>query len=401
MHLQRVQVHDFRVLKNIDISFEKEFEPRIFPLGSLNGGGKSTLLQLIFVLLHCSSDPEKIPFLKNMLWNFKIDEGCERRDLATVEIWDGEKVVKLNFFAYRDSYIRELLSDSTTEDVTSKDYLIFSVFDKLEPTIAEISNLETRIKQRETIIEQLERISKIENDEELRSQLVKLINRYGRQLKSIGSQSLSEIWLEDLQKELQEALEEDKITLGELYAKSKRLEGALQQVEKYLKSQKLIYICSYLDSDSTDNEEVLLCFVETIDINQAEQFLKELSARIFLAAPATQVFLFLSQKDRKFLFKPNKNRNDYSSALQDSKHELQNFFTYDFLAVDILVDSFKNVRDQDFREAIETGEYGNNYKKLLHDLNSVLLNKRINLSSDFSGVTFKIDQDGKSVDIYP
>ena len=51
MHLQRVQVPDFRVLKDIDITFEKDFFPRIFPLGSLNGGGKSTLLQLIFILL--------------------------------------------------------------------------------------------------------------------------------------------------------------------------------------------------------------------------------------------------------------------------------------------------------------------------------------------------------------
>lgn len=31
MHLERVQVSDFRVLKNVDISFEKEFETRIFP----------------------------------------------------------------------------------------------------------------------------------------------------------------------------------------------------------------------------------------------------------------------------------------------------------------------------------------------------------------------------------
>ena len=62
MKLQRVQVPDFRVLKNVDISFEKDFVPNIFPLGSQNGGGKSTLLQLIFVLLHCSGDSNKHGF---------------------------------------------------------------------------------------------------------------------------------------------------------------------------------------------------------------------------------------------------------------------------------------------------------------------------------------------------
>lgn len=51
MRLLRVQVPEFRALKDVDISFEPDFVPQVFPLGSLNGGGKSTLLQLIFVLL--------------------------------------------------------------------------------------------------------------------------------------------------------------------------------------------------------------------------------------------------------------------------------------------------------------------------------------------------------------
>jgi hypothetical protein len=43
MHLLRIQVPDFRVLKDVDITFEKEFSPRIFPLGSQNGGGKDLI----------------------------------------------------------------------------------------------------------------------------------------------------------------------------------------------------------------------------------------------------------------------------------------------------------------------------------------------------------------------
>ena len=58
MFLKRVQVPDFRALKNVDISFEEQLEPHVFPLGSQNGGGKSTLLQLIFVLLRCYTNPE-------------------------------------------------------------------------------------------------------------------------------------------------------------------------------------------------------------------------------------------------------------------------------------------------------------------------------------------------------
>jgi predicted ATP-dependent endonuclease of OLD family len=127
MHLQRVQVPDFRVLKDIDISFEKEFSPRIFPLGSLNGGGKSTLLQLIFILLHCSADPKKHEFIQNLLEDFAIPEGSNQRVVAKFEIWDGEKTVNINFFVYRGTEI-------SPELITGKKNFI----DLYEPTSGKI-----------------------------------------------------------------------------------------------------------------------------------------------------------------------------------------------------------------------------------------------------------------------
>ncbi|MFB2834032.1 hypothetical protein [Floridanema evergladense] len=52
----------------------------------------------------------------------------------------------------------------------------------------------------------------------------------------------------------------------------------------------------------------------------------------------------------------------------------------DFLAVDLLIESFKAARDKDFRKAIETGKYGNNYQELIKNMNLLLLNKKINVS---------------------
>jgi predicted ATP-binding protein involved in virulence len=121
MHLQRIQVPEFRVLKDVDITFEKEFIPRIFPLGSLNGGGKSTLLQLIFVLLHCSTDPSRTIFIKNMLDGFKIPEGSDRRVIAILDVWDGDKSVKLEFFSYKDSSARNLLLNQNGESEAGKE----------------------------------------------------------------------------------------------------------------------------------------------------------------------------------------------------------------------------------------------------------------------------------------
>src|ERR671933_156133 len=171
MHLQRIQVPDFRCLKNVDTSFEKEFVPRVFPLGSQNGGGKSTLLQLIFVLLHCCVDPERVTFLRNILHGFKIDDNAEKRVLAIIDIWDGEKIVQLEFFSYRDSYIGELMTSSYKNEASDYAYLTFSVSTKLEAVKNKISIAEKEIYNLDKTINRLETFKKIENDEERRLRL--------------------------------------------------------------------------------------------------------------------------------------------------------------------------------------------------------------------------------------
>lgn len=125
MRLLRIQVPDFRVLKNVDISFEKEFIPSIFPIGSQNGGGKSTLLQLIFVLLHCSTHSDRTEFLQNMLNGFTIQDDSGKRILAIIDIWDGEKIVKLEFSSY-DSSIKGLLGEIYINDMIVKNVIIYN-----------------------------------------------------------------------------------------------------------------------------------------------------------------------------------------------------------------------------------------------------------------------------------
>ena len=114
MHLKRVRVPDFRVLKDIDITFEPDLIPRIFSIGSLNGGGKSTLLQLIFTLLHCCINKDRIPYLQNFLEGFEIES---RRDLATIEIVINDINIELNFFCCTDIYVEEIGRASCRERV--------------------------------------------------------------------------------------------------------------------------------------------------------------------------------------------------------------------------------------------------------------------------------------------
>jgi predicted ATP-dependent endonuclease of OLD family len=96
VYLHRVQIPNFRVLKNVDITFERDLTPKIFPLGSLNGGGKSTLLQLVFTLLYSCGKASDLSFLENMLHGFS--------DNSLVAIVDCILLhnisVKLEFTAY-------------------------------------------------------------------------------------------------------------------------------------------------------------------------------------------------------------------------------------------------------------------------------------------------------------
>ena len=305
MRLLRVQVPDFRVLKNIDISFEKDFFPQIFPIGSQNGGGKSTLLQLIFILLHCSGDSEKIEYVVNLLDRCQLEDELDQKPLAIFEILtDNREEVKLEFFICSDAYVKNLLSnlDGQKEDL-------------------------------------------------------------------------------------------DTVNVDDLL---------LAMFKNFLGINKLVYLCQ---ANNQKNEKIfLLCKFSQAIQEEFQLFMKELSSKIFLAAPSTQVFIFLPKATNKSLFQINQGNPDSSNyylAMADIKKKLSNLFTYDFLPVELLINYFIMARDQDFAQAIETGEYGNNYQLKRQNLNSILSDKEINLDKDISGITFKFKGDTNGEELYP
>lgn len=409
MHLLRVQVPDFRGLKEIDISFEKDFFPKIFPLGSQNGGGKSTLLQLIFVLLHCSVDPARKQFLKNLLRGLKIDETSPQKTLAIMDIWDGEKIVKLSFICVKNDIFIEkipLLKDAP-EATSNFSQFTFSILTEIESIKNVIARTEEENRELKKIINEYLELAKpfSESNRETAWKLTVALIGTKRLLQQIGqkfgwaSSSIidSSSSLEEL---ILEVLKISQAQLDHHYNEEQELNTSSQQFIKILELAKLRYILSYATDDSENNNEVLLCHIDNLNINEAESFLKRLSENIFLAAPATQVFLFLSRGARNLLFK-NSESNNYYSELDSAKSQLPSFFTYDFFMVDLLIESFEDARDRDFIKAIETGEYGNNYKTLKNDLNQMLVNKKINLDRDFAGVNFKLDNNGETRELYP
>lgn len=242
MQLLRVRVPNFRALKDVDITFEKDFVPQIFPLGSLNGGGKSTLLQLIFILLH---RPSNYVYVINLFDYFILDDKgyC---DIATLEVLDNHQVYEINF-------------------------------------------------------------------------ICSSINRHNS----------------------------------------------------------LAHSASYLAENlgiMHDDDKALFCRCAKLDSENLELLLTDLSNSIFLAAPSSQIYLFLSPEERKSLFKMGGN---YNNALEKAKKSLAGFFTYDTSPVAEIVKFFRVARDMDFDEKVKTGHYGNHYDRMLHDINQIIAGKKV------------------------
>jgi len=427
MFLRRVQVPDFRVLKDVDITFEPEFSPHIFPIGSLNGGGKSTLLQLIFILLSCSGDSEKHFLIQNMLDEYKLSTESEQR-LISFEIENENEIVKLDFVVYPDNLYSNLANTDDfrlsikPDHIIEEEYLKFSSLQELKFLKEKISELESTIQIFSTALDNIKEAINTENLDEREKIISDVVERlrkshrifmlnsnfhspfYLRQaIESLikpskkNKELLSNNKSDNILLEIENKLEYYKNQLVQANESNNKIENCNVMILDCLKTKKLSFICNF-NINPNENGALLLRINDGNNVDLMS-FLKKISNKIFLAAPPTQIFLFTSIESRKLLFKQLD--SDYNSAIQSLKNRLSNFFTYDFLSVDLLIEAFKFARDRDFKEKIKHGEYGNYYGNLLNELNSLLGNKKVNFDEDFAGVNFQIDINGESRELYP
>jgi predicted ATPase len=395
MHLKRVRVPDFRVLKDVDITFEKEFTPKIFPLGSQNGGGKSTLLQLIFVLLHCSPDPEKLHFIKNMIDGFKLRDGENKRILATFDIIACKEEAVFEFFVCNDFYFKELFEPEELDELNNNQDFHFPRLEFLEGDQYEIFQEERSISSLEELVNEFVKTNT--DNENLTSLKINALKKSIETLGSIGSGIIK--FLENKNLTIKEKLHSLKIEIQKLKDDieiSKKQNNVFSNIRENilnkLKSNNIFCLI--------EEKELLLCQIRNLDLENAKHLLNELSNKVFLAAPSTQVFLFLDRQTKMLLFHKHKD-DKYYFELMMTKLVIIGLFMYDFFLVDLLIDSFMAARDKDFQIAITTGKYGNHYQTLLNQLNSLLANKKLSLKADLSGVNFSMDNGNEIVELGP
>ncbi len=312
MQLRRVQIPDYRVLQGVDLTFDAGLSPQVFPLGSENGGGKSTLLQLVFVLLHCTGVRGRDGFVRNIMASFDHPPELAEKMVAVIELWDGENIRTIEFVSLSDQFLRDELGEKAPKEGFA----------------------------------------------------------------AIGPR--------------------------------RRRKLPRDLVQRLLVARGYAWPRWYPQGDEDEEVGYALAVRERgADVGTLMDLLRQCRRSIFLLAPSSQPFLFLTWSSRQAFVRaqeePELEEDDeeadersplvaYLQELDTAAEELPGFFAYDWISVDALVELFGQARDRDFADAVKAGgKYGTAYPDMLRDVNTLLRGKRVRPLEDLSGVEFIVD----------
>jgi predicted ATPase len=373
MFLKKIYIEKFRVLKNIEIQFEKEFTPTIFPLGSLNGGGKSTLLQLVFTLLHCLFNEKRHQYLVNLLSTLTLS----KQDITTLAKFD-------ILHDDKEFYLEFILADNHFEGQNFNVFLLN--VEELEQKLEENKRLKAKYSSLLKLENKMNSSNRVSPSREQWQEILRYINTIkADELYKIARENESD---DDYKKLLDHLLRPYKENYDDdLYLMLKEEKNKQSKIRHLLKSKEMLYVTHL------DNKKVLLCKTNIDDPN----VLTKMSDKVYLAAPSTQVFLFLSDKEKKAVFSKESGIENYVNYINEAKKNLTGFFTYDFASTDLIIKSFEKARNKDFEDALEYGEYGNHFKALKTELNRFLIDKTITVNKQLSSIIFKLKNDDEKL----
>lgn len=377
MFLKKLKIYDFRVLKDVELSFEPEFTPTVYPLGSLNGGGKSTVLQLVFTLLHCSFDESRHKYLGNIL-GYLAKANLGKVKIADFEIIHENTEYSLEFIIHPHTFdkfdFNSFLDLEEIKDKISRAKSLTEVYvsaSSIQEKINRNRNARLSPLMEEELRDIMRKYAQYSDDEDFRI-------RQHRRRESSGSERL-EFYKESIHHILLKTLE---INLDRLDNMLSTTSAEADKLKKALQSNNFLYITHLTD------EKVLLCKT-TAD----SRVLENISSKVYLATPITQILLFLSEDEKRSLFSRENDifDDDYFSSVNNAKESLPGLFTYDFGSPNVIANAFKMARDKDFKEALNSDDYGENLKKLKKELHDFLIGKTITIAPDFSRVIFKLE----------
>lgn len=364
MKLLKVHVHNYRHLKDVSLTFEPDLYPQVFAIGSENGGGKSTLLQLVFTLLHCTPHPNLHKFVTNAIQHMKSSlENLEEKihQIIDIELMDKNEIILISYLLYpagsQDEENIENLSIGGAVDL-----------------IALAKSLKNKINS-----------LNLDKNENLRQ-----LNAKYAVLKS--SRSTNEA--EDRARKIEATLQRiDKL----IRVAQEELENIPEKVcYQVLKEANLKFICS-IDINSGNSEVShfnLCCTINHHSSIESHNLLVNLSKQIFLAGQTTQPYIFLSNANIGDMFNSDKS---YEITLENARLEIGNLYNFNAFAVNEIIAAFKIALEEDAKSMIQNGYYGSSFSDLTKELKFILGgNKEILPTPECNGLTIRYYIDDKN-----
>jgi predicted ATPase len=358
MKLLKVHVHNYRHLKDVSLSFEPDLYPQVFAIGSENGGGKSTLLQLIFTFLHCAPNPELHKFAINAIQHMKGSlENLEERihQIIDIDLLDKDgKNISISYLLYPVS--------SQEPDNIEKISIFGAIYLLFQANL--LKNTIDSLYSKKAFLEgNLIQLNSIKNLEENIKQQLR------NELKNITAEIVS----------LQENLDATPINIYNQPLLQSNLEilfflqlSSFGELSNYC-------LCYKIKSDSS------------LSINN---ILTNLSKHILLAGQTTQPYIFLSNDDIENMFNSNKS---YEQTLETARLEIGNLYNFNAFAVNEIIAAFKTALEEDAKSMIQNGFYGSSFSDLTKELKFILGgNKEILPTPECDGLTIRYYIDDKN-----
>ncbi|SFV66090.1 hypothetical protein MNB_SV-12-879 [hydrothermal vent metagenome] len=334
MFLKKIHIYNYKLFHDIEMNFEKSDDiPNVFSIASVNGGGKSTLLQFIFIMLNCFMDESKKVYIKNLLKDISF-ENDGKNELINFIISHKDKNYNFNFS----------IVPSNFEDKN---------FDLYED--------EKRLKN---------------ELEYLTGQLIPYNNPYNKIQQNKEANHITEL------------RKKQKLVESELHLTRDALEKLLLNLEE----NNLLYITHV----NTNNILLLKTKMENELLKKLTKkiFLASPSSQVFhFFKDEEKNLIFKSSKENEQTLEHNplfKETNSYFNTIKYTKQNIQNFFTYDFFSSDIILGAFEKAFEKDRKLKISGGEYGDNLDKLGKTLKDFLEDKEISVNEDLTKVIYRL-----------
>lgn len=379
MRLKQIHINQYRNFENVTIDLEKNDFSSVYALASINGGGKSTLLQFVFTLLRCFVDEDKHSYIDNLLVGYPFGDKPD----------SDESKPLVQFVVECDGVEYEMVFSIKVAD----EFYIIADLREAQQKLQQALKREEKYRWFGNYFEETHKANRVTPflHRELHELREYRTNDTIKQLWDIANNSDN---IMDY-RHLVRAIEKSRDFTAKKSEKLQTLVDDLQQ---------------HLDSLNSELSEQHLQFIGYVNGQKHALLLKTempseqqlaLSNQIFMTAPSSQVYLFLSQANKQDIFRTfvdddHDGLGNYASNVQQAKQAIGNFFTFDFASTDLIIQAFKNALELDFKEKLKTHKYGNYFDDLKQQLSEFLDSKAISVDEKLEQVVFTMN-DGKTV----